>query len=53
MDFIFSGSKITVDCDCSHKIKRCKPAPWKESYDKPRQVLKKQRQYFIDKGLHG
>ena len=53
MDFIFSGSKITVDGDCSHKIKRCKPAPWKESYDKPRQVLKKQRQYFIDKGLHG
>ena len=22
-DFIFSGSKITVDDDCSHKIKRC------------------------------
>ena len=22
-DFIFLGSKITVDCDCSHKIKRC------------------------------
>ena len=21
-DFIFGGSKITVDCDCSHKIKR-------------------------------
>ena len=21
-DFIFLGSKITVDCDCSHKIKR-------------------------------
>ena len=21
--FIFLGSKITVDCDCSHKIKRC------------------------------
>ena len=21
-DFIFSGSKITVDCDCSHEIKR-------------------------------
>ena len=21
-DFIFSGSKITVDSDCSHKIKR-------------------------------
>ena len=23
MDFIFSGSKITVDDDCSHEIKRC------------------------------
>ena len=22
-DFIFVGSKITVDSDCSHKIKRC------------------------------
>ena len=23
IDFIFLGSKITVDCDCSHEIKRC------------------------------
>ena len=22
-DFIFGGSKITADCNCSHKIKRC------------------------------
>ena len=22
-DFIFSGSRITVDYDCSHEIKRC------------------------------
>ena len=22
-DFIFMGSKITVDGDCSHKVKRC------------------------------
>ena len=22
-DFIFLGSKITVDSDCSHEIKRC------------------------------
>ena len=22
-DFIFLDSKITVDCDCSHEIKRC------------------------------
>ena len=24
-DFIFLGSKITADCDCSHEIKRCLP----------------------------
>ena len=34
-DFIFLASKITVDGDCSHKIKTL--APWKKSYDKPRQ----------------
>ena len=22
-DFIFLGSKITADCDCSHEMKRC------------------------------
>ena len=25
-------------------------APWKKSYDKPRQCIKKQRHYFADKG---
>ena len=38
--FIFMGSKITADGDCSHEIKRCLLAP---SYDKPRQRIKKQR----------
>ena len=33
-DFIFGGSKITADGDCSHEIKRL--TPWKESYDQPR-----------------
>ena len=33
-DFIFLGSKITVDGDCSHEIKTL--TPWKESYDQPR-----------------
>ena len=32
-DFIFLGSKITTDDDCSHEIKT--PAPWKKSYDQP------------------
>ena len=31
----FLGSKITVDSDCSHEIKKM-PAPWQKSYDKPR-----------------
>ena len=34
-DFIFWGSKITADGDCSHEIKRLL-TPWKESYDQPR-----------------
>ena len=38
-DFIFLGSKITTDGDSSHEIKML--APWKESYDKPRQSIKK------------
>ena len=37
-DFIFLGSKITADADCSHDIKKMH-FPWKKSYDKLR-VLK-------------
>ena len=40
-DFIFLGSNITADGDCSHEVKRL--APWKKSYDQPRQHIKKQR----------
>ena len=40
-DFIFLGSKITADGDCSHEIKML--APWKKCYDQPRQHIKKQR----------
>ena len=47
-DFIFLGSKITVDGDCSHEIKTL--APWKKSYDQLRQHIKKQRHYFANKG---
>ena len=46
-DFNFLGSKITADGDCSHEIKTL--APWKESYDKPRQCIKKQRHHFANK----
>ena len=34
-DFIFGGSKITVDGDCCHEIKRCLLVG-RESYDQPR-----------------
>ena len=47
-DFILGGSKITADGDCSHEIKTL--TPWKESYDQPRQHIKKQRNYFVNKG---
>ena len=43
--FIFLGSKITVDGDCSHEIKR-HLLLWKKSYDQTRQHIKKQRHYF-------
>ena len=47
-DFIFLGSKVTVDGDDSHKIKTL--APWKKNYDKPRQYIKMRRYYFANKG---
>ena len=46
-DFIFLGSKLTADGDCSPQIKST--CFWKKSYDKPRQPIKKQRHYFVTK----
>ena len=43
-DFIFLHSKITAVGDCSHEIKTF--APWKKSYDKPGQHIKKQRYHL-------
>ena len=37
-DFIFLGSKITANIDCSHVIKTL--APWKESYENLDSILK-------------
>ena len=52
-DFILGGSKrgskITVDGDCSHEIKRCLLLGRKAIYQ-PRQHIKKQRYYFANKG---
>ena len=47
-DYIFLGSKITADVDGSHEVKTL--APWKKSYDKPRQCIKKLRHHFANKG---
>ena len=49
-EFIFLGSEITMDGDCSHEIKRYmllrrKPVTNLEQH------IKKQRQHFVDKGL--
>ena len=49
-NFSFGGSKITADGDCSLEIKKML-APWKKSYDHPREHIKKQRHYFAYKGL--
>ena len=47
-DFTFLGSKITADVDGSHEVKTL--TPWKKSYGQPRQHIKKQRHYFVNKG---
>ena len=44
---IFLSSKITADGDCSQKLKGI--CSLEESYDQPRQHIKKQRRYFADK----
>ena len=47
-ELIFLGSKITADGDCSHEIKKML-APWKESYEKSRQNIKKKRHHVANK----
>ena len=47
-DFIFGGSKITAEGDCSHEIKTL--TPWKKSYDELRQHIQKHRHCFANKG---
>jgi len=47
-DFIFLGSKITVDGVCSHKIKK-HLLLGRKTYDQPRQHIKKQRHHFASK----
>ena len=51
IDFIFLGSKTTVDGDCSHEIKRCFLLGKKDmtSLDS---MLNKQRHHFADKDMY-
>ena len=44
-EFILGGSKITAVMKLKDLL-----APWKKSYDQPRQHVKKQRHYFANKG---
>ena len=52
-DFIFLGSKITADGECSHEIQRRLLLGRKESKEKkrrtPRWHIKKHRHYFANK----
>ena len=48
-DFIFWGSKITADGDCSHEIKRCL-LPGRKAMRNLDSILKS-RHYFANKGL--
>ena len=48
IDFIFFGSKIIMNGDCSHEIKRHLLLG-----RKPRQHTKKKKHYFSDKRLYG
>ena len=48
-DFMFLGSKITADGDCSHEIKRCLLFERKAVTNLD--SILKSRDYFPDKGL--
>ena len=49
-NFIFLGSKITADGDCSHEIKR-RLLLGRKVMTNLDSILKKQRHYFVNKGL--
>ena len=48
-EFLFLSSKVTVGSDLQPWNQKT-VASWQESYDKPRQCVKKQRHHFADKG---
>ena len=50
-DFIFLGSKTTVDLDSSHKIKTHLLLGRKKGYEKPAQYIKKQRLTLLQRSI--
>ena len=50
-DFISQAPKSLSTETAAMKLKKTL-APWKKSYDKPRQHIKKQTHLFADKGLY-
>ena len=51
-DFLFLGSKITADGDCSHEIKR-RLLLGRKVMTNLKQHIKKPRHYFVNKGPSG
>ena len=49
-DFILRAPKSLQVVTATMKLNTL--APWEESYGKPRQCIKKQRQHFANKGLY-
>ena len=49
-DFIFLGSRIPADSDCSHEIKR-RLLLGRKVLTNLDSIFKKQRRYFVNKGL--
>ena len=47
-DFIFGGSKVTADGDCSHEIKR-RLLLGSKVVTNLESIIKKQRHYFVNK----
>ena len=46
-DFILGGAPKSLQMVIA--VMKLKDTPWKESYDQPRQHIKKQRHYFVNK----
>ena len=50
-DFVFLGSKTTMDLDCSHKIKRHLLLGRKKGYETPALFIKTQRLTLIQRSV--